>query len=90
MVEEETNKGTEKPADNAGERDKPEESKEVAKLRKKNEGMEKQLAKSEELLTKQKDMEAREALGGGSEAGKQVEKKKETPQEYVKRQFPGL
>ena len=94
MSEEETNKGTETPAADTGDGDKHEESKAVEKLRKDNERLEKQLSKKKELLAEQKILEAREALGGGSEAGRPSEKKKETPQEaskrYVEENFANL
>ena len=74
-------------AEDSGAGSQPEESKAVVKLRKENERLETQLSKKKQLLAEQKEIEARESLGGGSEAGRPTEKKKETPQEYVKREF---
>ena len=88
MSEEETKEST---SDNAGEGNKPEESKAVAKLRKDNERLEKQLAKKKDLLEEQKVLEARETLGGTTGGGQEREKPKvETPKEYVERNFANL
>lgn len=71
--------------------DKPEESKAVAKLRAKNERMEKALEKQRELIAEQEELEARTALGGKAEAGmKAPEPKKETDDEYAEKVRLGL
>ena len=95
MVDETHSKGEEgtepegTPAD-TGAGNQPEESKAVTRLRKDNERLETQLAKKQELLAQQKEIEAREALGGGSEAGAPSQKpQKETPREYSERIMRG-
>ena len=59
----------------------------IERARQEREGMEAANKKKEELLNREEAMMATKALGGGSEAGQPSEEKKETPQEYVKREF---
>ena len=51
------------------------------------ERLEKANAKTEEILNRQEEIYQKQKLGGGSEAGQPSEKKEETAQEYVKREF---
>ncbi len=86
MDEENTKEERESTSADAGEGNKPEESKAVARLRKDNERMEKQLVKKKELLAQQREIEEREKMSGTAEAGAVAAKpKEETPQEYSRR-----
>ena len=71
-------------ADDTDAGDKPEESKAVAKLSKENERLETQLAKKKQLLAEQRELEAKEAVGGKAEAGmKPPAPKKPSDEEYA-------
>ena len=91
MDEQETNQEEEQEdtEDDNDEGNKSEESEAVTKLRKNNERLEKQLERKRELLENQKELEQREALGGGSEAGRQpVKPKEKTDEEYANSILP--
>ena len=57
----------------------------IERAREEREKLEAANTKKEELLNREEVMMAKQALGGGSEAGQPSEPKKETPQEAAKR-----
>ena len=69
MDEEIKTETTELSTGDSGEGNQPEESKEIAKLRKENERMEKQIEKKKKLIAERKAMENTETLSGRAEAG---------------------
>lgn len=87
MDEEEVKKETENQESasaDTGEGDKSEETPKLAKLRKDNERLEKQLEKKKSLIAEEEELRAREQLGGKAEAGAQpLKPKKLSDEEYA-------
>jgi len=78
-------------ADDTDAGDKPEEFEDVAKLRAKNERMEKALEKQRELIAEQKELEAIETIGGKTDTGvKPPAPKKLSDEEYAEQVRLGL
>jgi hypothetical protein len=85
-MDEEKETQEEPTSEDTGEGSEPEADEQAEKLRAKNERLEKQVKKREELIAKNKELMAQETLGGESEAGqKKPEPKKESDDEYAER-----
>ena len=84
MSEEETNKGTETAAANAGEGDKSKEPTEVDKIHAAAKRMEKANKERANVMQEEKELEAKRILGGQTSAGKAPEPPKETTDQDIK------
>lgn len=81
--------GEKKPAADAGKGVQPQTTSLIDGANAAAERLKKENDRRENLLAEEKELEARKALGGGSEAGKPSDEKKETPREYAERKLRG-
>ena len=78
-------KKEDKPTEDTGEGDKYETTPLIERARQEREKLEAANKETKELLDRQEAIMAKKELGGTTEAGVAVEKKEETPVEYMKK-----
>ena len=83
--EKQTNEGTEEPVKDSDNGDKPQVPEAVKAARAENERMEKNIKRTEELVIRQEELAAVNALGGSESGVTPPDKAKETPEEYVEK-----